>query len=47
MIKAKNKSQTKLKHFSFNLRVSFYYDHKLLQMFISMEPSAIENNMEP
>ena len=31
MLKTENKSQTKLKHFKFILRVSFYCDHKQIR----------------
>ena len=38
MLKVKNKSQTKLKHFMLNLRVSFCCDHKRIrtQIFASV-----------
>ena len=52
MLKAENKSQTKLNHFTFNLRASLIVtinelEHKLLQVFIFIKQSVIENNMEP
>ena len=31
MLEAEKKSQTKLKHFTFNLRVGFYCDHKRIR----------------
>ena len=50
MLKAENKSQTKLKYFTLKLRVNFHcYNNdlelKLLQVLIFMKQSVIENNM--
>ena len=51
MLKAENKSKTKLKHFTFHLRISFFMNlknkgHKILQVLIFIKQSAIENNIE-
>ena len=51
MLKAENKSQEKLNYFAFNLRVSCYWTinefvSQLLQVFIFVKQSVIENNIE-